>query len=613
LAIIGVLLLSMIVYVPALGGLPVWDDRAIMSGWGVGGGETFAQCFANPFLGHYFRPFTSLSYFLEMRLVGPNPMLMHQTNILLHAIATGLLVALTRALFNRPRLALVAGLAFAVQPAQVGTVAWIGGRCDQLGALLVILMALGLVRYHQTRSIGWLVAGVLAFFCAMMVKEQFAALGLMVPLAAFALRPKEEARRASLLTTAPFFAAGLVFVALWVFNYPDPNKAATFGLVEQVSRVGRATVNYSLLLLLPNPWSMHTFSMEAFRSPAIVGLGLALFAGLFAGTYLLWRRDPRVGWIATGALVGFLPVSNIVPIPSLISAPYRVGAIGPLIAVLIALALAAAVRNRRYVPAAILGLSVISGLVLTPWGSSKWVSESTLFGTFVAYDPNAITLRNCYIGALETEKHTDEALAQSAIVMDSLFGKGRWGDSRALPSLVKHDPEMKYRLQRGDGFGREWEKEISTVVAMRGHLLRQAHRDEDGRAALLAATAIDGNNGKAWSELGQDARERQDPEAIVYYSRALASNPVDSISASILAKLLKAEGRRARAVATLRRVLNTRPEFGEPLLDLAEMEIEDGQSDRARETLALARRTIVDTTRLQALWLKANRSVASRS
>lgn len=220
LAVLGILLASIAVYLPSLGGMPVWDDRAIMTGWGIGGGKSLLTCFTKPFLLHYYRPFTSLSYFLDIHLFGPNPQLLHQTNILLHALATGLLICLIRALLQDKKAALLAGFFFAIQPAAVGTVAWVGGRCDQLGAVLFIAMTLGAVQFHRSDKKAWLVGSVLCYFTAMMVKEQFALMMALIPLSAFVLRPAPDRARVALWTTMPFLVAAVAFACLWLANFP---------------------------------------------------------------------------------------------------------------------------------------------------------------------------------------------------------------------------------------------------------------------------------------------------------------------------------------------------------------------------------------------------------
>src|SRR5689334_22399505 len=120
------LLASGLVYLPAMSGLAIWDDHALIGGPGIGGGKSLQACFTEPFLLHYFRPLVSVSFFIDHRLFGSGPFFYHQTNLLIHVLTTLVCLALFRSVFNS-RLAAIAGaLAFGLQPAQVSTVAWIG-------------------------------------------------------------------------------------------------------------------------------------------------------------------------------------------------------------------------------------------------------------------------------------------------------------------------------------------------------------------------------------------------------------------------------------------------------------------------------------------------------
>jgi len=596
----AIVVLAFLVYVPSLAGGAVWDDRAIMTGWGIGGGKSLLGCFVNPFLLHYYRPLTSASYYMDVKLFGPNPLLLHQTNILLHCLATTILIWLTIALFNNRRIALLAGLFFAIMPNEVGTIAWIGGRCDQLGAVLMLGMALCLVNFHKAGKVAWLISSLVCFFAAMMVKEQFALLGILVPVTAFALQPADRRLRSALVTTAPFFAVGVVFMMLWVANFPEPYPPAFLGIGEQVSRLGRSTLNYTLLLFLPNPWSMNTFSLQSLRNPICIGLGLGLFVASFFALRALWRYDRRFGWLAVGIMVGFLPVSNLVPMPSLLVAPYRLGAIGPLVAMLVAAGCYELYRRRNFVPVAILGFGAMSGLILTPWGASKWMNEKQMFGTFVSYDPGSIGLRSCFATALEASNDKVGALVQSKEILDEALGKGRWENYEQIKNLTKTDPSIHRSLLMSDGWNRDTNEEISMFLALHAHLLRGQNREAEAERALQASVSLDQTNAKGWLELGQLARSRNE-DPIRYLSNAMACNPKDSVVASLLARSYIDKGEKDLAYRVLERVPAMNPEMGESLLDLAQMQIERRELAKAAKTLDQAATTVVDITRMAKL------------
>ena len=59
------IILSALVYLPAMSGLLIWDDHALIGGYGIGGGKSLGACFSEPFLSHYFRPLVSVSFFID--------------------------------------------------------------------------------------------------------------------------------------------------------------------------------------------------------------------------------------------------------------------------------------------------------------------------------------------------------------------------------------------------------------------------------------------------------------------------------------------------------------------------------------------------------------------
>lgn len=86
----------------------------------------------------YWRPLVSASYLLDAQWSGVNPWGYHATNVVLHAVASVLVLALLRRVALGRRVALAAALAFAVHPALASAVAWIPGRNDTLLAVMAL-------------------------------------------------------------------------------------------------------------------------------------------------------------------------------------------------------------------------------------------------------------------------------------------------------------------------------------------------------------------------------------------------------------------------------------------------------------------------------------------
>lgn len=133
-----------LVHAGALAGGFVWDDSqlierhpAVMELRPLG--EYFGRMFwSNPELEPspaYYRPLVTLSYAIEWRLWGGQPLPFHATNLIAHLGVCALLFALGRRAGAPPPAAAVAALLFGVFPRGTESVAWISGRTDVLAAL----------------------------------------------------------------------------------------------------------------------------------------------------------------------------------------------------------------------------------------------------------------------------------------------------------------------------------------------------------------------------------------------------------------------------------------------------------------------------------------------
>src|SRR5438445_6795651 len=94
------LLLVACVYIRALGGPFIWDDRHLISDSAAVRDLNLVQAFRQPFwLGEpglsgslaYYRPLTSASFVIDHALYGSNSSGFHLSNLLLHLLAVALL------------------------------------------------------------------------------------------------------------------------------------------------------------------------------------------------------------------------------------------------------------------------------------------------------------------------------------------------------------------------------------------------------------------------------------------------------------------------------------------------------------------------------------------
>ncbi len=89
----------------------------------------------------YYQPLSWLSLMLDSDLLGAGPRGYHVTNILLHALAAGLLYLAFQSLTADPWRSALIALLFAVHPLRVEGVAWISERnCVLSGCLAFAVM-----------------------------------------------------------------------------------------------------------------------------------------------------------------------------------------------------------------------------------------------------------------------------------------------------------------------------------------------------------------------------------------------------------------------------------------------------------------------------------------
>jgi len=597
---LGILLLSAVVYFPALSGYPILDDRMISSGAAIGGGS-FVDCFTKPFLFHYFRPLISASFWLEMKWHGANPFLLHQTNVILHVLTTFLVVKLAGACGLNRKAALLGGLFFAIQPAQIGAVAWIGGRTDSQACLFFVVMLLAIAKYYKYQKWWWVPVGVLAGLFAMLTKEQVLPAVILAPLGGWAFAAP---KRRTVWSSIPYLASGLLFLGLWLWG-SEPVKGATVPLGEIATQVCRTAVDYGLLFVAPNPWSMHAYTLENFRGPVWMGLGVLICVAIPLGIFQLWRFDRRLGWLAIAGALVYLPVSNVIPIPSLLAAPYRVALSGPVVAILLGLAVSRI--KLQPVPGIVALIGAAASLFLVPWGASRHANELTLFGACVRFDPECYYMRANYITALQGANQFDEAMQQSTILFDKLFAGHDWHDYAHLKEVFDADPTITRRILDTHGSRAEGGPLISRYLTSEAQLMMKLDRDPEAEKILRAAIELDRENDGAYFGLGQVTIKTNPADGVYCLRQAIALNPDNGGAIYALGRYYIGRNDDANAYRTLRATLHVAYDTGEPLMDFAEVALRLGHKGEAQQALALAARRIVDRRRLLDLLEKVSK------
>lgn len=133
------------------------------------------------------RPFAALSYIIDSRLWGGNPVGYRLTNMVLHLASTGLVAGLAwRYSGGRTWAALAAGFVFALHPAHIEPVTWITGRVDLIGTVAALVFITAAERYVESGRRAWAAGSLLALLVGIFSKE-FCMLAPAIVLAKWAI------------------------------------------------------------------------------------------------------------------------------------------------------------------------------------------------------------------------------------------------------------------------------------------------------------------------------------------------------------------------------------------------------------------------------------------
>lgn len=290
LALAAVLLVAALVYLPAVDGPFVYDDRIEV----VGNptlrdlGSPGAILTYNP-----GRALVILSFAIDWALWGLAPRGYHLTNVALHLVNTWLLWRLARRVLPDTRAMLTAAL-WAWHPMATESVAYIAGRSDTLCAAGVFVSLEAWLAGKVPRA---LAAGVFAGFC----KE--VAFGLPLVLAGVeVLRGRALPRR--MLFVAASIATTAVVARAVLQGLPSPEVER--GALAHIGGQGAAWALYLRLWLLP-------LGQSVFHDLDATAIGALGFVAVAAVIGLAGRRSPTAR-LGCALFVVMLVPSSLLPV-----------------------------------------------------------------------------------------------------------------------------------------------------------------------------------------------------------------------------------------------------------------------------------------------------------
>jgi tetratricopeptide (TPR) repeat protein len=312
-----------------------WDDAGYITGNPVIRGFTFhnlKSTFTTSLMGNY-APLHMISYMLDYSIWGLKPAGYFLSNILYHLI-NGLLFyfLLIRVEWTKPAAFLVAYI-FLLHPVQVESVAWASERKNLLAMLFFLLSFVSYLNYRELGiKFGWgrYLLSIFLFVCAVLSKSAAIALPLFLIFYDLCFFPGERFGKRQLDKFPFLLVAGVTAVITILFQAPGDVPGAGGGRVPWHGNGPLPTFltmltvlpRYVSLVLMPTGLSaVYDPPVRATFDWAVAGSSVLIIILVFTGTYL-FRKKRKIFFWYSFFFMGLLPVSQIVPITTLMNDRY---------------------------------------------------------------------------------------------------------------------------------------------------------------------------------------------------------------------------------------------------------------------------------------------------
>ena len=242
-------------------------------------------------LDHFYRPVLDVYFAVATPLFGGSPFLFHLASLALHAANAMVVFAVARAVSwpedgrGTPdvRFAFLTALLFAVQPADIDAVAWVGAIAEALGVCLGGLSLLLFLEWRRRGRPRSRVGSVVAYVLALLTHESSVVFLPVLAAADWARRGKPSGR-----VYAPYLAATAAYLAIDVW-INSRNYVVSEGHYALGVHLVRNALDYLTALYV----GRHDLLNDAF---IVVGIALLLARGTrrvrFATLWMLLALAP---------------------------------------------------------------------------------------------------------------------------------------------------------------------------------------------------------------------------------------------------------------------------------------------------------------------------------
>jgi len=277
-----------------------------------------------------FRPILFITFAINYKISGLNPLSYHTVNLLLHIANTLIVIILTRRIALRfteelysDRIAFITSILFAVHPIGTEAITYISSRSSLLATTFYLLSLLSYTQFNQTenrsRQILYYILTIIFFLMGVGTKEIILTLPIMIViLDIFSLKLSLKDTIKRVFTTHITFViiifAGVLIRIYFFFTYEKVGGVLPRSIYENLLTQSEVIIKYIRLLLIPIGQNLiHNY-------PTVrTILNLYTLLCIFTIFSLIWyaiRKRNTYPFISFGILwffVTLLPSSSFIP------------------------------------------------------------------------------------------------------------------------------------------------------------------------------------------------------------------------------------------------------------------------------------------------------------
>lgn len=271
----------------------------------------------------YYRPAISLSYALDWKVGGGEPLIFHLTNLLWHGAASLLAFLVLRRWIGAVVPAFLAAALFALHPTKAESVAWIAGRTDVFCVVAVLVAAEGMARRIRGEKFG-LAIEIGGTVLAYLTKEQAIVLPAFAAVEVWVLlgRPAIDLDAAKKMIRGALPQLGLALVYLAIRSKVLPVRRNIIGggfrTSEYFGQIAETFGRYLELTIFPHDLSVQQALVQTNQGKLVLSaryviMGTGALVALVVLALAMRKRAPAVTLGIALFFVTILPTSNVLP------------------------------------------------------------------------------------------------------------------------------------------------------------------------------------------------------------------------------------------------------------------------------------------------------------